>query len=95
MTEPVKVEVMMAATSPIQQLRLRLPARSSVRDALVAACEKIPVLCDRPIEDWPVGIFGRRVKLDDLVREGDRLEIYGPLIADPKIVRRLRAAASR
>ncbi len=35
-----------------------------------------------------VGIFGKLVKLDSPVREGDRIEIYRPIIADPKTVRR-------
>jgi putative ubiquitin-RnfH superfamily antitoxin RatB of RatAB toxin-antitoxin module len=38
-----------------------------------------------------VGIFGRPVELDALVRPGDRVEIYRPLIADPKQARRERA----
>jgi putative ubiquitin-RnfH superfamily antitoxin RatB of RatAB toxin-antitoxin module len=38
-----------------------------------------------------VGIFGRPVALDAAVREGDRVEIYRPLIADPKQARRERA----
>lgn len=39
-----------------------------------------------------VGIFGKVVKLTDTVREKDRVEIYRPLIADPKESRRARAA---
>lgn len=39
----------------------------------------------------PVGIFGRIVSLDARVRDGDRVEIYRPLIADPKDARRQRA----
>lgn len=39
-----------------------------------------------------VGIFGRMMKLTDLVNEGDRVEIYRPLKADPKEIRRRRAA---
>lgn len=39
----------------------------------------------------PVGIFGRVVTLDTRVRDGDRVEIYRPLIADPKEIRRRRA----
>lgn len=35
-----------------------------------------------------VGIFGRLVKLDAAVREGDRIEIYRPIVADPRTVRR-------
>ncbi|RDV26183.1 RnfH family protein [Alteromonas aestuariivivens] len=38
-----------------------------------------------------VGIWSRVVKLTDTVREGDRVEIYRPLIADPKEVRKRRA----
>jgi putative ubiquitin-RnfH superfamily antitoxin RatB of RatAB toxin-antitoxin module len=38
-----------------------------------------------------VGIFSKLVKLDEKVRDRDRVEIYRPLIADPKEVRRKRA----
>jgi uncharacterized protein len=38
-----------------------------------------------------VGIFGKRARLDTPVRDGDRIEIYRPLTADPKEVRRARA----
>jgi uncharacterized protein len=38
-----------------------------------------------------VGIFGKLAKLDDSLHAGDRIEIYRPLIADPKEVRRQRA----
>jgi len=39
-----------------------------------------------------VGIFGETARLQDAVRDGDRVEIYRPLVADPKEVRRKRAA---
>ena len=42
-----------------------------------------------------VGIFGETMSLDSQVCAGDRVEIYRPLIADPKEARRLRASASR
>ena len=38
-----------------------------------------------------VGIFGHKAKPDQVLRDGDRVEIYRPLIADPKEVRRQRA----
>ncbi|HEY0663313.1 MAG TPA: RnfH family protein, partial [Thiobacillaceae bacterium] len=38
-----------------------------------------------------VGIFSKLVKLDEKLRDRDRVEIYRPLIADPKEVRRKRA----
>ncbi|MEZ9131516.1 RnfH family protein [Vibrio breoganii] len=38
-----------------------------------------------------VGVFSRNVKLDASVRDNDRIEIYRPLLADPKEIRRKRA----
>lgn len=38
-----------------------------------------------------VGIFSRPAKLTDVLKEGDRIEIYRPLLADPKEIRRKRA----
>ncbi|MBT5784323.1 MAG: RnfH family protein, partial [Candidatus Thioglobus sp.] len=41
------------------------------------------------------GIFGKIAKLDAVLREKDRVEIYRPLIADPKKVRKERAAQGK
>ncbi|MBF8998998.1 RnfH family protein [Vibrio nitrifigilis] len=42
-----------------------------------------------------VGVFSRNVKLDATVRDRDRIEIYRPLIADPKEIRRKRAEQAK
>jgi putative ubiquitin-RnfH superfamily antitoxin RatB of RatAB toxin-antitoxin module len=42
-----------------------------------------------------VGIFGEIVHLQDAVHNGDRVEIYRPLVADPKETRRMRAGSRR
>jgi len=42
-----------------------------------------------------VGIFGRPAALDERMRDGDRVEIYRPLIADPKDARRERARRTK
>ena len=42
-----------------------------------------------------VGVFGKLAKLGANLREGDRVEIYRKLIADPKEVRRKRAAEGK
>ena len=47
------------------------------------------------LESSKVGIFGKAVTLQTVLREGDRIEIYRPLIADPKEVRRKRAAEGK
>lgn len=42
-----------------------------------------------------VGVFSRNVKLDGTVRDKDRIEIYRPLLADPKEIRRKRAEQAK
>ncbi len=44
------------------------------------------------IETCDIGVFGKAIGSDYELNEGDRIEIYRPLIADPKEVRRQRAA---
>ncbi|MCF6235937.1 MAG: RnfH family protein [Gammaproteobacteria bacterium] len=41
-----------------------------------------------------VGIFGKLSKLDKVLNDGDRVEIYRPLIADPKAARKKKANSS-
>ena len=47
------------------------------------------------LDDAKLGIFGKLVAPSQVLREGDRVEIYRPLIADPKEVRKARAAKAR
>lgn len=42
-----------------------------------------------------VGVFSRNIKLDATVRDKDRIEIYRPLLADPKEIRRKRAEQAK
>ncbi|EFA46559.1 putative protein RnfH [Yersinia pestis KIM D27] len=42
-----------------------------------------------------MGIYSRPVKLGDKLNDGDRVEIYRPLIADPKELRRQRAEQAK
>jgi len=42
-----------------------------------------------------IGLFSKLIKLDQPLREKDRIEIYRPLIADPKEVRKKRAAEGK
>ena len=69
---------------------LQVNAPCSVRLAI----EQSGVLRDCPeinLAINKVGIYGQRVSLETLVKEGDRVEIYRPLKIDPKEIRRLRA----
>ena len=71
---------------------LELPTLSTVNDALLAcqAFENFPsnVLIDD--EKWTLGVWGRPVTHEYLLRDEDRLEIYRPLKVDPKVARRER-----
>ena len=85
-----------AYASPGKQMhwRLRLPPGSTVGDAirecgLLGQCPEIDLKRNR------AGIFGRLVQFDALLRDGDRVEIYRPLVVDPKEVRRRRAASGK
>ena len=50
---------------------------------------------DLDLEGAKVGLFGKAVAMTTVLSEGDRVEIYRPLIADPKEVRRKRAAEGK
>lgn len=87
----MRVEVVYARPEGQTLLAVDLPPGSSVAEAVTAS----GVLDRHPEIDWPdtpVGIFGRKVSPERLLREGDRVEIYRPLTLDPKEARRRRAA---
>lgn len=74
-------------------LTVAVPVGISLRAAVQASgiAQQFP---DLNLADCPLGIFGKVVADADTraVQAGDRIEIYRPLLADPKEVRRLRAA---
>lgn len=45
---------------------------------------------DLSLHSAPLGIFGKAVKDDTPLRDGDRIEVYRPLLIDPKEARRKR-----
>jgi uncharacterized protein len=69
---------------------LSLPAGALLRDALERSAlrERVPEFDPAQAR---VGIFGKAKELDTPLRDGDRVEVYRPLIADPKESRRRRA----
>lgn len=70
-------------------MRLEIPDGSTVQEAIKLS----GVLLQFPeidLSKQKVGIFGKLVKLDASVQDGDRVEIYRPIIADPKTVKRRR-----
>lgn len=97
MTEENKdIMVEVAYALPKQQLIIPVNvAEGTTAEAAVLASgimEKFPEI---DLNANKLGIFGKLVKSDTVLRHLDRVEIYRPLIADPKEVRRQRAAEGK
>lgn len=85
----VRVEVVYGPVAgPVDLTSLQLPEGSTVADALRAS----GVLGRHGLgaDELCVGIWFKRVPMDAPLRDRDRVEIYRPLIVDPKEARRLR-----
>jgi uncharacterized protein len=101
----IRVTIVHANPTHVDQEMLTLPLGACVRDAL-AACtlsvareqaaatqsESTPIIGGEHIADSFVGIWGRRVMLDAALTDGDRIELYRPVIADAKAARLNRAS---
>jgi uncharacterized protein len=87
----ISVEVVYALSQQQPLLHVRLAEGATVEDAIRASglLEAYPEI--DLAKTNKVGIFSKLVKLDEKVRDRDRVEVYRPLIADPKEVRRKRA----
>jgi uncharacterized protein len=88
--DDVAVEIVCALASRVIAASVRVPLGTTVADVIEEA-GLAGLVPDIDLARAPVGIFGRVVPRDTPVRNGDRIEIYRPLIADPKHARRQRA----
>ena len=84
----MRIEVVYALPQKQERVLLDLASGSTVLDAVKASGLV-------QTEFGSVGVWGRPVRLDTALRACDRVEIYRPLIADPKQIRRERAAKGR
>jgi putative ubiquitin-RnfH superfamily antitoxin RatB of RatAB toxin-antitoxin module len=94
MPELMNIEVVYPLPEKQEIFTVSLPAGASVRQAIEAS----GVLLKYPDIDMSknkIGVFARLVKPDAPLRDRDRVEIYRPLIADPKEVRKQRAAEGK
>lgn len=94
MAENITVEVVYATPAKQEIIAFEVRAgttaieaveQSGIRDAFEGL----------DIDANALGIFSRRIKADQVLQAGDRVEIYRPLIADPKEIRRQRADAQK
>ncbi len=91
-----RIRIELAAALPGRQLliELELPGGATVADAIAASA--IPVRWPEfPLDVERVGVFGRQCGLDRRLEDGDRVELYRPLTADPKEIRRQLAELER
>jgi uncharacterized protein len=90
MNNQINIQVCYALPEHQEIIKLKLNEGAQVQQALEQSglLSKYP---DISLEQGKFGIFGKLVRLDSPLHEGDRVEVYRPLIADPKEVRRKRA----
>ncbi len=92
--ESFPVEVAYARPDAQLILLIEVEEGTTLKEAVVRSgiLEKFPEI---DVEGGKFGIFGKLSKPDTVLRARDRVEIYRPLIADPKEVRRRRAAEGK
>ncbi|MFM8501215.1 MAG: RnfH family protein [Fluviibacter sp.] len=91
----MKIEVCYALADRQELITLDLPEGSTALQAVEASglLQKYPEI--EPGGLNKLGVFAKLVKADAVLRDRDRVEIYRPLIADPKEVRRQKAAEGK
>ncbi len=90
----MRVEVVAGFSHEQVLIELDLPKEATVEEAVMAA--DLQAHLPELVIDWGrVGIFGRLCPRDQVLGEGDRVEVYRPLSADPKEVRRELASLER
>jgi len=94
MTNQILIEIAYALPSQQVILPLKVTEGTTATQAVEASgiLQKFPEI---DLSQNKLGIFGKLVKADMPLREHDRVEIYRQLIADPKEVRRQRAAEGK
>ncbi|MFK7887617.1 MAG: RnfH family protein [Gammaproteobacteria bacterium] len=80
----IDIEVAWAMPDAQAILALRVPAGSTAAQAVAHVADKIP----HRYSTEDLGVFGRRVKPEQVLHDGDRVELYRALVADPKDIRR-------
>lgn len=94
MAEMLKIEVCYALKERQEMVSLQLPEGSTAQQAVEASglLGKYPEI---DLTKNKLGIFAKLSKPDTILRDHDRVEIYRALIADPKEVRKQRAAEGK
>ena len=93
MSNPSEITIEVAYALPDEQLIVPVKVKEGITaESAIQASGILNKFPEIDLSVNKVGIFGKLVKLDTELRHLDRVEIYRPLIADPKEVRKQRAA---
>ena len=90
----LNIEVTYALPEKQFLLSVKVKEGATIEEAILAS-GILALRDDIDLKKNKIGIYSRPAKLTDLVQDGDRVEIYRPLIADPKELRRKRAEKSK
>lgn len=90
----MQIEVTYARPERQELIQLTLAEGSTIRQAIESSglVAKYPEI---DLAKAKVGVYGKLGKMDTVLRDQDRVEIYRPLVADPKEVRKQRAAEGK
>jgi len=91
MAEKMRIEIALDCPDGVYLREVLLAPGATVATAL-HACDLARALPGLDPDAAPVGIHGRKVPRDQVLRDGDRVEVYRPLRIDPMQARRRRAA---
>ncbi len=94
MGDSLRIEVVYALPDRQEVARLQLPEGTTAQQAIEVSglLAKFPEI---DLAKSKLGIYAKLIKPDTVLRDRDRVEIYRPLIADPKEVRKQRAAEGK
>jgi len=93
-TDLLHIEVVYGVPDKQKILAISVPQKTTIKQAIIES-GIMDLFADIDLTKNKVGIWNKVAKLDDILEDGDRIEIYRPLLADPKEVRKRRAEKAK
>lgn len=90
----ISIEVAYATPDAQKIIAIEVPEQTTIEEAITIS-RIVTFFPEINLTSQNVGIFSQRRNLSDQVKEGDRIEIYRPLLIDPKEARRHKAKKNK
>jgi len=90
----MKIDVLYALPARQHQLEIELPDGATIAQAIERLAE-MSECSSWGVDESAIGVFGQLRPIESELEHGDRMELYRPLLVDPKTARRLRAESQR